>query len=241
VLVAVDYEPGLSAELDTASASVLDHLMIKGMYLAFVSTTPTGPAQAERLVSQVNQVSGHGYKPLDQYANFGYIPGGAAGMLGLAQSLRRMMPYPLNLAPDGTSPGGAIWTKPQLNGFDDVSDFSAFLVITDRPDTARGWIEQVQPALQGKPMLMVLSAQAEPMVQPYYEGNPQQVAGLVTGLAGGAAYESSMPRPGMARLQWDTFSYGVTASVLLIAIGGAVNFLLGLLASRKQDKRDSQP
>lgn len=241
VLVAVEYEPGLSAELDAASSSLIDHLMIKGMYLVFVSTAPSGPAQAERLVAQVNQVAAHGYKPLEQYANFGYIPGGAAGMLGLTESLRRLMPFPLNLAADGTSPGGGIWNLPQLAGFQKISDFAAVLVITDRPDTARGWVEQVQPSLQGKPMLMVVSAQAEPMVRPYYEGHPRQIAGMVTGLAGGAAYENAMPRTGLARVYWDTFSYGITGSVVLIIVGAAINILLGLLASRKRTDQEAQP
>ena len=48
----------------------------------------------------------------------------------------------------------------------------------------------------GKPMLMVISAQAEPMIRPYYDSG--QLQGLVTGLAGGKAYEEIINRPGAA-------------------------------------------
>ncbi|GAH05455.1 unnamed protein product, partial [marine sediment metagenome] len=49
VLIGVDYEPRLSAEMDVALASVVDHMMMKDFYLVLVSTVPTGPVQAERL------------------------------------------------------------------------------------------------------------------------------------------------------------------------------------------------
>ena len=66
------------------------------------------------------------------------------------------------------------------------------LVITDDADTARGWIEQVQPKLvdplSPTPMTMVVSAQAEPLVYPSYLPFPKQVDGLVSGIAGGAYF-----------------------------------------------------
>ena len=65
VLVAVEYEPGYTGELDAAAGAILDHLMIKGAYLTLVSSSPVGPAaQAERLISQVNQTSDHNYLPV---------------------------------------------------------------------------------------------------------------------------------------------------------------------------------
>ena len=84
VLLAVDYEPGFSAEMDAASAALLDHLMIKGSYLAMVSTVPSGPAQAERLLGLVNREGSHQYLSSDQYTNLGFIPGGMAGLLSFA-------------------------------------------------------------------------------------------------------------------------------------------------------------
>ena len=42
-----------------------------------------------------------------------------------------------------------------------LSNFAALIVATDNPDTGRLWIEQAQPALGSKPMLMVVSSQAE--------------------------------------------------------------------------------
>ena len=232
VLLAVDYEPGFSGEMDAASASIVDHLMIRGAYLALVSTTPTGPAQAERLIKTVNNTAGHAYLDASQYANFGYVSGGPAGLLSFAQAPRGVIRYGLN--------GEPVWEAAPLADIQTLADFAYIVVITDRPETARVWIEQVQPTLRDTEMILVVSAQAEPLVRPYYEGLPQQVGGLVTGVAGGAAYENGMPRTILARKYWDAFSYGLTLAVIFILAGSIFNTLAGILAKRKYTFKDQK-
>jgi len=226
VLLAVDYEPGFSGEMDAASAAIVDHLMIRGVYLALVSTMPTGPVQAERLINQVNMKAGHSYQAPGQYSNLGYVPGGSAGLLGFARTPRQITPFTLDGAPG--------WEAAPLGDVQTLADFAAVIVITDSPETARTWVEQVQPTLLEAELIMVVSAQAEPLVRPYYEGFPQQVQGLVTGLAGGAAYERGMPRTSLARTYWDALSYGLALTVLLIVIGSIFNSISGMMSNRKQ-------
>jgi hypothetical protein len=235
VLVAVEYEPGYSGELDAAAGAILDHLMIKGAYLTLVSSSPVGPAQAERVIGRVNQAAEHSYQPISQYTNLGYIPGGAAGLQAFAAAPRRVLPLSLEILPDN----GSIWDSAHLTSIRTLSDFAATLVITENPDTARAWIEQVQPALQGKPLIMVISAQAEALVRPYYAGTPQQVQGMIIGLSGGAGYESSMPRTGLARQYWDGFSLGLAAAVALIVIAGLVNILASFLVARRRPEGEA--
>lgn len=214
VLMAVEYEPGLSAEMDAASAGLVDHLMIRGAFLTLISTSTMGPAQAERLISVINNSTDHDYQPSTQYVNLGYIPGGPTGLLGFATTPRSVLPFALDNSP--------IWESGPLSNVQNVKDFELVVVITEDADSARAWIEQVQPMLASTPLVMVLSAQAEPMIRPYYEGSPRQVNGLVTGLAGGASYEETMPRPSLARRYWDAFSYGLLAAVVLIGLGGVI-------------------
>jgi hypothetical protein len=215
VLVAVDYDPGFSGEMEAAAGPVIDQLMVKGNYLTLVSTVPTGPAQAERLIKLVNDRNNHHYQGIGQYANLGYIPGGATGLSAFVQTPRQVLPYTLD--------GGLVWQQGLLQDVHGVGNFGLVLVITENPDTARYWIEQVHPFLVSTPMLMVLSAQAEPLVRPYYEAIPRQIQGMVTGLAGGAAYEQFMPRNGPARRYWDAYSTGIVVAGLLILAGGIFN------------------
>ena len=189
--------------------------MLRGVQVTFVSTHPSGPLQAERLVKIVNQRYDHSYGD-GQVTNLGYISGGRAGILAFATSPRQLAPVTLD---NGTNP----WDGGALQGVTKASDFSLTVVITENPDTARMWIEQYQPHLAAKPLIMILSAQAEPIVRPYYEGSPQQVQGIVSGTLGAAAYENLLGRVGIARSQWGAYSLGVLAACLLILVGGLFN------------------
>ena len=225
VLLAFDYQPGWSGELDATSAAVLDHLMLKGAYLTLVSTTATGPAQAERLLAAVNQRGNHTYRPGRQYTNLGFLPGGQAGLLSFVQSPRQVLPIDLN--------GGPGWDSTNLQAVKSLSDFAMTIVITENPQVARSWIEQVQPSLNGKPLLMLVSAQAEPLVRPYFEGSANQVQGMVTGLSGGAAYEKLTGRPIIASNYWNAYSTSLIVAVILILIGGLYNAAVGIFSGKK--------
>jgi hypothetical protein len=240
LLVAFDYQPGLAAEMDTAAAAVLDHIMLRGAYLTFVSTSPTGPLVAERFLSQTQ--STHNYTNGEQYINMGYIPGGAAGLLSLAVSPQRTIPY--------TTDGVEAWeigghnALPPLDGIGSIADFSMVLVIVDDPDVARAWVEQVQPYLTGDgletPLVMVVSAQSEPLMRPYYEAFPQQLQGFVAGMRGGASYARLTGRVSLPSQYWDAFSAGLTVAAVLIAIGGMVNVASILISRRDQSEGEAK-
>jgi hypothetical protein len=237
VLISFDYEPALSGEMDAAASAVVDHLMLRGAYLTLVSTSPSGPIVAARFLA-VTQ-SDHNYVANEQYVNLGYIPGGAAGLLGFAESPQRILPFSL----DG---GRAAWggqgrqALPPLQGIENLSDFSLIMVITASPTVARTWVEQVQPFLAGgafpTPLVMILSAQAGPLVQPYYQANPRQIQGLVTGLRDGAAYANLTGRSGLPRKYWDAFSVGLVLAGVLITIGGMASIALLMLSRYRKSE-----
>jgi hypothetical protein len=232
VLVAVDYEPGWSGEMDAAASAVMDHLMVKGAYLALVSTAPTGPAQAQRLVTLANQKGGHQYQAGDQYTNLGFIPGSPAGLLSFAISPQEVAPF----GQDGTP----AWQRQPLESVDALSKFALAIVITQSPDTARIWIEQVEPYLGETPLVMVISAQAEPLVRPYYQAVPQLVQGMVTGLTGGAAYDRLNGRQGLAVDYWNAFSLGLVIASGLILAGGLYNAASGFWSRSKDTVEDEE-
>jgi hypothetical protein len=231
VLIAVDYEPGWSGEMDATAAGVLQHLQLRGAYPAMISTVPTGPAQAEHLLAVVGQGPGVTWKAGQNYANLGFIPGGATGLLSFAQS-------PQKVVPAYTETGQSAWSEGSLAQVRSISDFALAIVITQNPDTARTWIEQVGPYLgDHTPLLMLLSAQAEPLVRPYYEEFQQQVKGMVVGLVGGASYENLNGRPLLAQTYWDAFNLAVTVAVVIIFLGAFINAGLAAAGKRKTSTR----
>jgi hypothetical protein len=231
VLIAVDYEPGWSGEMDAAAAGVIQHLELMGAYPAFISTVPTGPAQAEHLLAVVGQTSGVAWQAGHNYANLGFIPGGAAGLLSFAQS-------PQKIAPAYSDTGRSAWDEGSLVNVQSISDFALTIVITQNPDTARTWIEQVEPFLgERTPLLMVLSAQAEPLVRPYYDEFQQQVKGMVIGLLGGASYENLNGQPLLALNYWDAFNLAIVVAVVIIFLGALFNASLAAAGKRKNNAR----
>ncbi len=112
------------------------------------------------------------------------------------------------------------WTDPPLNSVSAITDFKAVIIVTNDPDNARMWIEQVGPTLQeaGIPLLFITSAQAEPLIRPYYEASPQQVQGIVAGLAGGVAYNPSASNA-VQNGSWDGYRMSVLISFLIILVG----------------------
>ncbi|OGN73671.1 MAG: hypothetical protein A2X25_15035 [Chloroflexi bacterium GWB2_49_20] len=207
VLLVFDYEPAYSGELEATAAPLVDNLLFSGARLAILSTSPTGPTLAEHFLKTTQ--GKHDYQSGQQYANLGYLAGGASGVLSFALNPSQTIPYAL----DGSLP----WQTPLLQDIHTLADFDMVIILTDNSDTARIWVEQTGSILGQKPMLMAISAQAEPMIRPYYDS--KQIKGLVTGLAGGKAYEQAQQSSGLGQQYWDSFSSGLFIAELIIILG----------------------
>ena len=207
--------------MQAAAASLVDHIILKGARLTFVSTQPTGPAVAENFIQSTQRHSN--LERGTDYVNLGFVPGGAAGLLSFAQTPQFISP----ISYSGINP----WETPILEGINTIKDFALVVVITSDPDTARTWIEQVQPKMENTPLLAVVSAQAEPMVRPYFGSETgAQVQGIISGISGGTAYEIAIGEFNLGSSYLGAFSYGLLIAVSAILIGGAyylVNWVLG--------------
>ncbi len=213
VLAVFDYDPALSSELQVAAAPVIDRILYGGARLTLLSTSPSGPALAAQFLQSTQAAH---LEAGMQYANLGYLPGGPSGIYYFATDPQAAVPQAVD--------GSDAWSLPALQGVGQLSDFDALLVITDNADTARAWVEQTHASIGDTPVVMIISAQAEPMVRPYYDSG--QVDGMVTGLVGGKTYEQSYGTSGLARRYWDSFGTGTLAAVLLILVGGTGGALL---------------
>ena len=210
VLVAFDYEPARAAEMEAAAFPLFS--MLQDPKLTFISTNEIGGILAERFISGLGNTGG-------SQLNLGYLPGGQMGIRAFAQNPPASTPLDVFLRP--------AWTSPQLQGINSLSQFAALIVVTDSAPSARSWIEQTSFTRGAVPVMVISSAQAAPMIQPYYESG--QIAGLVAGLYGGAVVENNSGIPGgSARRYWDAYSIGMLSAMILILAGGVVNFVLGL-------------
>lgn len=234
VLVAFDYEPGLSGELAPLAEALLNHLMLRGAALTLVSTTPTGPVLGEGVIQSLQQQ--HNYVRSAQFVNLGYIPGGPTGLQSFSSlPLPFLLPY--------TFSGYQAW-EPRLaplSGVEGLEDYALLLVLTDRQETARAWIEQVGPLIGTTPLLLGTSAQIEPIIRPYYSGTPNLVDGFVSGIAGSGAYERLTGVDGWTSSNWNVYTLLVIVSLAVLLIGGLINLVLGSRSPSSKPQGESEP
>ena len=214
VLVVVDYEPSLAGEMEAISAPLLNQMaLLSQPRFSFIATSPNGTALIERLMGnpRINQ-AGSGY------LNLGYLPGGATGVLGFIGSPGQVNP---------------------LAGVQALSDYSALILLSDHAESGRVWVEQLQnqkqkdPALTNKPFLVVASAQAGPLLQPYVLSG--QITGMISGISEAASFEAG--QPGTARSYWDTFGIGLLMSIALIVVGSFWSLFTGIRTRRTEPKQ----
>lgn len=222
ILVVIDYEPALASEMEAVSGPMLDQLALSTRArLAFISTSPNGTALVRRLLTNtgisVPAPNGLDYKQGENYINLGYLPGGFSGVREFIESPNTI--------------------KPQA-GVTNFTDYAAVLVLTDHAESGRVWVEQLEARKQAdttffsfQPLLFAASAQAGPMLKPYFSSD--QITGMVSGLADAVQYEFiNNSRPGIARRYWDSYGVGILMAVVSIVIGGLWNFVSGLRARR---------
>lgn len=225
VLVVFDYEAGYAGELEAVAGPLIDHLMTRGLPIATLSTRPTGPPLAERLVAQV--AARHGAVRQEAFLHLGYLSGGptAVQLFAAAPTQAVFRGY---LGPDGSP-----WLEPMLQRVHALSDFGMVVVVTTGTEIARVWAEQTQPWLGGRPLVMVLSAGAEPLVRPYYEALQPKVQGILSGLPAAVAYELRLSQPGIAQTRWNGFGLGLMGVEGFLVIGLLYGIVVWVLRGRR--------
>jgi len=116
-----------------------------------------------------------------------------------------------------------------------IKNYALVVVLTDSTETGRAWVEQVQPLLGTVPLTIVASAQAGPLLMPYYDSG--QIKGLLSGFLGGAMYEQLSGRVNLANTFWNSYQTGYVAGILMLIVGGVIS--AGLTVVRKPRKAKS--
>jgi len=212
--------------MEAVAAPLLDHLIIKQHpRLALISTSPTGAMLAERLLA--GPLGELKYQDGVQYADLGYLPGGVSGVRGFAEDPLHTSLFTADISVFNLDPP-SVWQSAPLQGVQAFSDFAAVILITDSAESGRAWIEQAGP-LRGSTtqFVVVSSAQAAPMLLPYYQAG--QISGLASGLYDASVLEqNNANRPGLARRYWDAYNLGLMLAVVLLVGGALWNWAAGL-------------
>ena len=227
VLVAADFDGSLYGELNLTLQPLFTQIIEKNISIAFLSTNPVGATlMAKSLTGLAAQTAAYSYA--SQVVNLGYLAGGSIGLQSLAQNPVSTMPLDSNLQP--------AWQSGPLQSVKKLTDFGALIVVTENADTARYWIEQVQPKIGNIPMIVVISSQSAPLLQPYYDSG--QIKGYLSGLNAAAVYEILENNPLTALADFSAYQVSLLLVAFLILVGGIVSLILYRpSAERKQGKK----
>lgn len=214
VLLAWEYGPVEAEEMDRVAGPIVVHLLRRGARVLIVSTRPEGPATAaallNRWVPDPEAMAGRA-------VNLGYQPGGTSGVREILSNLSGRTEFPTGV------PAADLEA---MQGVRSVADVGMVLLLAAQPDDLRGWVEQVTAANPNVPLGAGVSARVEPLAWAYLGAG--QLQGVVSGWAGGAAYERRVDA-GQGRVyQYYLASLGLAQlTVAALMVVGALIFLVG--------------
>ncbi len=214
VLIAWEYGPAESDEMDRVAGPLIEHLLRREARLIVVSTRMEGPAAAEALLtSRLADPS----ERSQRIANLGYLPGQAAGVREALGNL------------DGRTEAITGSPASQLEAMADVhsiADVGMVVVLAAQPDDLKTWVEQVSAANPNVPVVAGVSARTELISTPYLTAG--QLRGMVAGLTGGAVYERQLDTGRGREYEYYLTSLGMAQmAVAALTVIGALIFLVG--------------
>jgi hypothetical protein len=214
VLVAFDYDPTTSGEMDVVAQAIVSQLMDQEARIAVVSLLPAGPPTAQSLMDgMVSERPDYADSYGQRYVNLGFLPGQASAVWRMGQSVEGALPQDFL--------GMPLAGMPALEGVTSLNDFALVIELAATQDTLRWWVEQAV-APHDIPLGAGVSAAIEPAARAYYATDPQQLVGLVAGVLGAASYESLSSDAGQPEDR--------TGARLDGQLGGHVIFVLVIVA-----------
>ncbi len=221
VLIGFDYDPAHSGEMDVVARAVVTHLMDREARLIVVSLLPAGPATAQRLLDGLMQEhAGYAGRYGQRYVNLGFLPGQAAALRSLGQSLRGTFPQDFQ--------GTPLTDLPVMDGMVRIEDVDLVIELTAGQDMLRTWIEQVA-ALYKVPVGAGVSAAIEPIARSYFDTEPRRLVGVVGGVPGAAMYESGSASQGLTggdtAVRLDSQMGGHLVLILVLLVGGVIGLM----------------
>jgi hypothetical protein len=211
VLISMDYEPDIMAELQPMSIAVMRHCFRKHLQVIAMTLYPAGTGLGERAVTLAAKAEG-AVKNKD-YAWLGYKSGFQVVMIGIGENLRGI--YPVDFY------GTPLDDIPMMRGVNSYRQM-AMVVNLSGSTAADYWIQFAQGRFHA-PLVLGCTAVMATDYYPYLSS--RQVLGLIGGMKGAAEYEALIDTIGDARRGMDAQSLVHLIVVALVIVGNAALFL----------------
>jgi len=218
VLMSLDYEPDIAAELQPMSISMLRHCFRKGLKPVILTLYPAAPGLIERALNEAADAEGK--KRNEDYVFLGYKSGSQSVILGLGESIRTMFPTDFW--------GTPLDSIPMMRGHNSYADFP--LVINMAGSRIADYYIQIAATRYRRPLVLGATAVMTTDYYPYLSSG--QILGLIGGMKGAAEYEVLNNLVGNGRRGMDAQSVVHVLIVILVIVGNLALLLTGGLRRR---------
>ncbi|MBE0686456.1 MAG: hypothetical protein IH585_10690 [Anaerolineaceae bacterium] len=212
VLVIFETDASSYPEMNLISEGFFENLFINNHWVTSIATNPNGVLVSEKILRNIH-LTVPSYNFEERNTNLGYLPGYGIGIQAFLSN------------PKTTSPGMdlnlKIWEKPPLSEINTINDFDMIVLVTDNSENAKLWIEQINLLVTDSDLLLISSAKASPLLQPYLQTN--QIDGMLSGVMGGLAFNLlSQSATNIIGKYWAIIQLVVIVFVFFILAGGVI-------------------
>ena len=211
VLISMDYEPDIMAELFPMSVAVLRHCFKKHLQVIAMTLYPAGTGLGERALRTAAMAEGAVLNK--DYAWLGYKSGFQVVMIGIGENLRGM--YPVDFY------GTPLDSIPVTRGVNSYRQMAMVINLSGSSATDY-WIQFAQGRFHA-PLVVGCTAVMATDYYPYLSS--KQILGLVGGMKGAAEYERLIDVVGDARRGMDAQSMVHLIVALLVILGNLAFFI----------------
>jgi hypothetical protein len=194
LLLVFDYQPAYASEMAQMAAPILTGLAERGAAMAVASSAASGPLLADDLLAGV----GDGLA----YTDIGYYPMASYGAYGMATGL----------STGATAPGLPEPAEGLL-----AADYDGLLILSDNFEGAQTWIEQLSARSPETPLGVLVTSQAAPLLQPYFDSG--QVVGGVSGFSDAVALTGETGDSAEVLPRWRAYQVGGLILIAALLLG----------------------
>ncbi len=215
VLLSMDYEPDIMAELQPMSVAIMRHCFRKHLKVVGMTLYPAGVPLAERAFAVAS--AAEGARRDTDWVFLGYKSGFQTVILGIGEDLRSQ--YPVDFY------GRPLDSIPLMRGVNTYADFQ-LVVNCSGSAAADYWIQYARTRYHA-PLILGSTAVMASDYYPYLSS--KQLLGLIGGMKGAAEYERLIGVFGDGRRGMDAQSLVHAIVVLLVILGN-----LALIVARRR-------
>jgi hypothetical protein len=197
LLLVFDYQPAYASEMALVAEPVLGEVTTRSVQLSVASSSASGPLLAEALLAEVAEgltFTDRGYYPMASFGAYGMATGLSTGETapGLPEPARGML----------------------------AQEFDGLLILSDNYEGAQTWIEQLSARSPETPIGMLVTSQAAPLLQPYFESG--QIVGVVSGFSDAVALAQVDGEYAAVTPRWRAYQVGVLILMAAMVLGAVV-------------------